>query len=329
MTIVPAFIHKKMKKAGEQGRKHLLLTLQKVETKGDVHMSIREYKSSVFSMLLETSEHALDAYNAVNGSHYTDPSQVMIQKLEDKILLSVRNDASFLLDSYLNLYEHQSIFNPNMPLRFLIYFSGMMKDMIQKNAYDLYGRKRIPVPTPRFVVFYNGLEDRPEKEVFYLSDSYEHPCEEYELELSCEVYNINPGKNEELLRRSRVLFGYTRFVEKVRKFAKESDSLKKAVGRAIDECVEEGILAEFFIKRREEVLEMAALDFTFERREKLIARDNREEGREEGVQRVNRLYSLLQERDRTDDILRSISDRDYQNQLFEEFHLVSDTVKKR
>ena len=77
---------------------------------------------------------------------------------------------------------------------------------------------------------------------------------------------------------------------------------------------------------------MAALDFTFERREKLIARDNRqegrEEGREEGVQRVNRLYSLLQERDRTDDFIRSISDRDYQNQLFEEFHLVSDTVEK-
>ena len=102
------------------------------------------------------------------------------------------------------------------------------------------------------------------------------------MELSCEVYNINPGKNEELLRRSRVLFGYTRFVEKVRRFAKEADSLKKAVDRAIDECVEEGILAEFFIKRREEVLEMAALDFTFERREKLIARDNRQEGREEG-----------------------------------------------
>ena len=54
--------------------------------------------------------------------------------------------------------------------------------------------------------------------------------------------------------------------------------------------------------------------------------DIREEGREEGVQRVNRLYSLLQESGRTDDILRSISDRDYQNQLFEEFHLGSDTV---
>ena len=56
-------------------------------------MSKREYKSSVFTMLEEVPEYALDTYNALNGTNYTDPSIVKIQKLGGKILLSVRNDA--------------------------------------------------------------------------------------------------------------------------------------------------------------------------------------------------------------------------------------------
>jgi predicted transposase YdaD len=60
------------------------------------------------------------------------------------------------------------------------------------------------------------------------------------------------------------------------------DSLEKAINQAIDECIKENMLAEFFTKRRAEVLEMAVHDFTFERQLKLTARDSREEGRIEG-----------------------------------------------
>ena len=120
----------------------------------------REYKSDVFSMLLSEPEHALDVYNALNGSHHTDPGKVQIKKLEKGILLSVYNDASFLLDAFLNLYEHQSSYNPNMPLRQLIYFVHLMLDMIKENQYNLYGSKKIAIPTPKFIVFYNGLEER-------------------------------------------------------------------------------------------------------------------------------------------------------------------------
>ena len=245
-------------------------------------MSVREYKSSVFTMLEETPEYALSTYNALNGTNYEDPGMVTIQKVKGRVLLSIRNDASFLLDMYFNMYEHQSTPNPNMPLRFMLYFSEYMWDYVKVLDYDIYGRRRIPIPTPKFVVFYNGKEERPEREEFHLSDSYEHKCECYDLDLSCVVYNINPGFNEELQQKSRVFVGYTTFVEKVRAYENGAADLRAAINRAIDECITEDILAEFFKSRRAEVLEMAVLDFTFERREELIARDSREEGIELG-----------------------------------------------
>ncbi|MCM1157958.1 MAG: hypothetical protein NC300_10710 [Bacteroidales bacterium] len=242
----------------------------------------REYKSDVFSMLMEIPEYALDIYNVLNASHYKDSSLIRIMKLEKGVLLSIRNDASFLLDSYLNLYEHQSTYNPNMPLRFLIYFSNLMLDILKEQEYDLFGRKQIPVPTPKFVVFYNGTESRPAKEVMHLSDAYEHRENQHALDLTCIVYNINPGYNRDIKKESRVISGYTAFVEKVRFHAKKEKTLKDAIERAVDECIQENILAEFFRERRREVVNVAALDFTFERREKLIRRDSLEEGWEKG-----------------------------------------------
>lgn len=245
--------------------------------------SNREYKSDVFTMLVEVPEYALEIYNVLNNSHYDNPKELQIMKLEKGVLLSIRNDASFVVDSYLNLYEHQSTYNPNMPLRFLIYFSNLLLDMVKEQEYDLFGRKQIPVPTPKFVVFYNGLEKRPAKEVMHLSDAYEHREESYDLDLTCLVYNINPGYNKDIQERSRVISGYTAFVEKVRTYEREEAALKDAVERAIDECISEDILAEFFKEHRAEVVNMAALDFTFERREKLIRRDSLEEGIAQGI----------------------------------------------
>ena len=91
------------------------------------------------------------------------------------------------------------------------------------------------------------------------------------------VYNINPGYNEELKKKSKVISGYTTFVEKVRRYSVEAASLEDAINRAMDECIEEDVLAEFFSRRREEVLRMEVLDFTFERRLELTARDSRED----------------------------------------------------
>lgn len=254
-------------------------------------MNTREYKSSVFTMLEEEPKYALDTYNALNGTDYVDENAITIQKLDGRVLLSIRNDASFLLDSFLNLYEHQSTYNPNMPLRQLLYFSDLMWKMIKEKDLDVYGNSRINIPTPKFVVFYNGLTKCPEMEIMRLSDLYEHKCEAYDMDLSCVVYNINPGYNEDIKRKSETVRGYTTFVEKVRRYSVEEPSLEDAINRAIDECIEEDVLAEFFARRREEVLKMEVLDFTFERRLELVARDSRKEEREKTI------FALVSEKD--------------------------------
>ena len=131
----------------------------------------REYKSDVFSMLMEDPKNALELYNAMNGSSYTDPDLVEINTLDKGISLTVRNDASFVLDLHLSIYEHQSSICPNMPIRSLIYFSNILEGMIKGS--NIYGRRLVKIPTPHFAVFYNGDEEQPEVYEQKLSDMVE------------------------------------------------------------------------------------------------------------------------------------------------------------
>ncbi|MCD8149256.1 MAG: hypothetical protein LUE92_06775 [Clostridiales bacterium] len=231
----------------------------------------REYKSDVFSMLMEYLEYALSVYNVLNGSDYRDPSKVVIYKLEHSIQLSIRNDASFIVDSYLSLYEHQSSTNPNMPLRFLFYVTDLFKEIVKNR--DLFSPNLVKIPTPSFVVFYNGVSKRPAVEYQKLSNAFEHPDDRSDLELRCKVYNINPGNNEELTDKCSVLEEYTAFVERVRFYNREY-TLDEALDRAIDSCIEEHILENFLRERRGEVKRAMTLDYTFERRLQLAREEN-------------------------------------------------------
>jgi len=240
----------------------------------------RTVKSDVFSMLMENKVYALQVYNALKGSDYQDPDMVEMCRLESGISLSIRNDASFIIDMHLGIYEHQSTYNPNMPLRSLIYVVGIFKNLISNT--NLYRRKLIKLPTPHFVVFYNGVENRPPLERLRLSDSFEIATEEPMLELICDVININSGKNDDFLDKCSVLSQYTQFIEKVREF--DSMDLEKPIKAAIDWCVENGILADFLKKRRQEVIDAMTIDMTFERREELIRKEEFEDGFKSGVE---------------------------------------------
>ena len=238
-----------------------------------------EYKSDVFSMLLQDKKNALEIYNALNETNYKDSSLVEMQSLSSGISLSIRNDASFIVSSYLNLYEHQSTFNPNMPVRSLFYISRLLEKLLKEK--DLFGRKLIRIPNVKCIVFYNGLENQPEKRVLRLSDALEHPDRETDIELICTVYNINTGYNAQLMNSCGVLRDYMTFVNYVREFGR-GYQLEKALNLAIDRCVKEHVLAEFFRKRRGEVLKSFMLDYTFERRMELIRRDSYQEGEAQG-----------------------------------------------
>ena len=115
---------------------------------GTIMTGNREYKSDVFSMLMEDPDNALSLYNAMNHSNYTDPGLVEMCTLDRGISLTVHNDASFVLDMNLSIYEHQSTICPNMPVRSLIYFTIILEGMLKNK--NLYGRKLNKIPTPRF-----------------------------------------------------------------------------------------------------------------------------------------------------------------------------------
>ena len=223
---------------------------------------------------------------------------ITIMRLENGISLSVRNDASFFISNYLNLYEHQSTYSPNAPLRFLIYLTNLLKTTIRKR--DLYSRKCVQIATPHFAVFYNGTEKRPEKEVLKLSDAFINRTDTPEIELTVTVYNINPNNNTQLLEKSEVLRGYMIFVNRVRenlehqkKIAQNApeydeaayeEELEVAINEAIDYCVKHHIMEEFFRENRNEVTKSMVLDYTWERREELIRAEEYEDGKREGLE---------------------------------------------
>ena len=237
----------------------------------------REYKSSVFTMLLKEKENALNVFNALNGTDYKSKEDLEIQILENAIYLSFRNDASFIVADTLNLYEHQSTYNPNMPLRDLIYVANLLADIVKDE--NLFGEKLVQIPEPRFVTFYNGIEERPSVEELRLSDAYLTGTDVPRLELCCTVINMNPGHNNAFMKKCQILQEYTVFVEKVRLYRKAM-SLENALERAIDECIREHVLEDFLRKQRAEVISMSVLEFNLEKQ--LVFQ--REAGREEGIQ---------------------------------------------
>ena len=225
----------------------------------------REYKSDVFSMLMEDKNNALSVYNVLNDTNYTNPEDVEVYTLDKGVSLTIRNDAAFVVDAALSIYEHQSTVCPNMPVRNLIYYTTIISKIIKK--HNIYGKTLVKIPVPKFVVFYNGSEEQPEKYEMRLSDAFEKKVDNPDLELVCKVYNINYGKNASLLEKCDIIREYMIFVDYVRYYHREQEfeDLERAINRAIDRCIEEDILADFLRENRTEVVKVTQLDYTFDR----------------------------------------------------------------
>ncbi len=172
----------------------------------------RQYKSSIFAMLFSDRRELLKLYNAVNGTSYTDPELLTVNTLENAIYMAVKNYVSFLIGTRLYLYEHQSTWNPNLPLRNLFYVSDLYSALTEER--NLYSSKRIQIPAPHFLVFYNGEEKHPDQVVMKLSELYESAEEPPELELIVYVLNINQGHNEALMKACRSLREYAAYTAK-------------------------------------------------------------------------------------------------------------------
>ena len=238
--------------------------------------------------------------------------------IENAVYITMKNDIAFMITGTLNMYEHQSTFNPNMPARFLIYLAKEYEKLVKEAESSIYGTKQLILPTPRCVVFYNGEKTIPEEQMLLLSDAYENKSRNADLELKVKLLNINYGHNEELMKKCRILEEYAKFVDIARKYISDGLERNEALNMAIDYCIDHDILSEFLRKNRAEVLGMLLEEFDVEKYERTIRSEGREEARNEAI---DKLISSLKEF--------KIPDEKITEQLMKQYSLSDEEAEER
>ena len=220
----------------------------------------RQYKDRLFKFLFgseERKENTLALYNAINGTNYTNVDDLTLTTLDDFIYIDMKNDVSFLVTDEMELMEQQSTWNPNMPLRGLIYFGRLYEAYAKTKNLDIYGRARIPLPTPKYVVLYNGREPRKEEEI-RLSNLYEGAGD---VEVTAKIIDINYEDGKAILDHCKILGEYSKFVATMRANMDAGMSAEEAANETVDTCIEEGILRDILIKHKAEVTGMLFTEF--------------------------------------------------------------------
>ena len=246
---------------------------------------VRNHKDTVFRMLYKNPKNALELYNGLCGKNYTDETQLRYNTLENAVYMNVKNDVSFLIHDHTIMYEQQATWNPNMPLRNLYYIADIFHNY-ERNEQELsiYGTRTIELPNPEFVVFYNGGGRYPEYSELRLSDSFKCGGEEPSLELKVKVYNISKGRNEALKNRCPVLAQYVTYTELIKTY-RESMPLEEAVEKAVDECIKNGILKEFLMHQKAEVVKMSIYEYDEKEERRRLLKEAYREGEEAGESR--------------------------------------------
>ena len=285
----------------------------------------RNHKDTLFRMIFSTRENLLSLYNAVNHSHYTDASELEIVTLKNAVYMNMKNDQAFLLDMQLNLYEHQSTWNPNMPLRFLMYVAKEYQMLVRNQT--LYASALVKVPTPHFVVFYNGETEQEAETILRLSHSFQQKTDKPELELMVRVLNINLDKKQEVLEACQLLKEYMLLVNKIRRYTDEYKDINQAVEQAVTECIEENILADFLRKNRAEAIEMCIFEYDDKREKELIRKAEYAEGMKEG-ERIGREAGKKEEAERIFNIYQLFRANYTETQIKEKLGMNVEEVRK-
>ena len=254
------------------------------ETTKRTPVANRKFKDTVFRMLFSDKEALLSLYNAVNNSHYTDSCALEIVTLENAIYMGMKNDLAFILDMNLYLYEHQSTMNPNIPLRDLFYIAAEYQKLVDKKS--LYSSALQKIPNPHFIVFYNGSTPIDDCYTSRLSDAFYHVTDNPSLELIVTTFNVNAGHNTKLMSHCQILKEYSIYVAKVRSFT-EQMPLDDAVQKAVTECIQENILADFLRKNQAEVIAMSIFEYDKVEEEKKLRKAEFDAGVEQGLKQAS------------------------------------------
>ena len=235
------------------------------------------YKANLFEQIFHEKSEALSLYNAINGTDYSDEEALTITTISGALYMDYKNDVSFLIDCSLNLYEHQSTWNPNMPLRGLGYFARLYEDYVRLNELNIYSETRLRLPKPQYFVFYNGTKDEPDRQVLKLSDSFPDDGMQSHLEVMAVVLNVNYGHNKELMEKCRTLHDYAVFVDAVRRYIRQGYISRRAVDMAVEECIANDILRDFLVRNKTGVMRMLFGKEDWERHKKREMKELAEE----------------------------------------------------
>lgn len=256
-------------------RRNKKINLKREHSERSAITANRKYKDTVFRKLFSDRKNLLSLYNAINGTAYMDASQLEIVTLDNAIYMGMKNDLAFIIDTNLFLYEHQSTYNPNMPLRDLFYISSEYQKLVDHKS--LYSSTQQKISAPSFIVFYNGTEKKADRWENTLSEAYETPTADPKLELKVLTLNINEGHNKDLMEQCHTLREYAQYVAKVREYARTAE-LNTAVEQAVNDCIQSGILAEFLRKHKSEVIAMSIFEYDKEEEEKKLRKAEYEAG---------------------------------------------------
>lgn len=241
----------------------------------------RQYKDRLFRLIFadeKNKANTLALYNALNNSSYQDTGDLELTTIDDVIYIRMKNDLSFIIADSMNLYEQQSSHNPNMPLRGFLYFASLYEKYLSVNAFTLHTKNQVRIPTPNYVVLYNGTEERPAVQELKLSDAFQLPATDGAYEWTAKVININHKDNTALLQKCKPLRDYAFLISRIQTYQK-TFSLIDAIEKAVDECINSDILSDFLRAHRSEVLNV----YLAEVNEELIMKTSKEEGRAEGI----------------------------------------------
>ena len=232
-----------------------------------------EHKDRLFKFLFGNSknrEWTLNLYNAINSSNYDNPDDIQLNTIEDAVYLGMKNDVSFIIMNELNLWEHQSSYNPNMPMRFFIYAAKLYEKYISNSDYYQYSSSLQSAPSPKCICFYNGTANQPEKKVLKLSKAF---GDETDIEVKVTMLNINYGMNAELMKLCKPLEEYSWLVDTVRRLQKIKNNLEEAVDEAISIMPDDFLIKKFLLSNKVEVKGMFLTEWD---QDKVLAQERRE-----------------------------------------------------
>ena len=281
----------------------------------------KEYKDRLFKAIFgnpDNRQWTLDLYNAVNGTDYTDPDEIQFNTIGDFLYLKMRNDASFIIRFEMNLWEAQSSYNPNMPLRFLRYAARLYEKYIATTDYYEYGTVLQQIPRPVCVCFYNGTKNIDESQILKLSDAYEG---EGDIEVKVTMLNINYGNNRKLMDACKPLKEYAWLVDEIRNNQKQDMDLDASVEAAVKAMPDDFVIRPFILANRAEVKTMLMTEYDEELIRKYDRKEGEEIGRKQGEDLFARLVIKLSADGRNEDITKCATNKKLREKLYLEYGL--------